>query len=93
MGQFGVSLFPLVPRMRFSQDCLAATLYLVCSLLISQSNNMGDKLLGCVSLVGPSWLGAILGGCVVGPLFIPCQKAQAIYVEIVPNRNLWEACC
>ncbi len=65
VGQFGVSLFPLVPRMRFSQDCLAATLYLVCSLLISQSNNMGDKILGCASLIGPAWLGAIFGGCVV----------------------------
>ncbi|CAL8463925.1 g3460 [Coccomyxa elongata] len=65
VGQFGVSLFPLVPRMHFSQDCLAATLYLVCSLLISQSNNMGDKILGCASLIGPAWLGAIFGGCVV----------------------------
>ena len=53
--------------MRFSQDCLAATLYLVCSLLISQSNNMGDKIMGCASLIGPSWLGAIFGGCVVSP--------------------------
>lgn len=65
VGQFGVSLFPLVPRMRFSQDCLAATLYLVCSLLISQSNNMGDKFIGCVSLIGPALLAAVIGGCVV----------------------------
>ena len=51
--------------MRFRQDCLAATLYLVCSLLISQSNNMGDKFIGCISLIGPAWLAAVIGGCVV----------------------------
>ncbi len=68
VGQFGVSLFPLVPRMRFSQDCLAATLYLVCSLLISQSNNMGDRFIGCVLLIGPASLAAVIGGCVVSLL-------------------------
>ena len=36
VGAFAAALFPIVPRMRFGQDCLASTLYIVCSLLISQ---------------------------------------------------------
>ena len=51
--------------MRFPQDCLAATLYVVASLLISQSNNIGDKFLGAVSVIGPSWAGAVAAGIAV----------------------------
>ena len=51
--------------MRFPQDCLAATLYVVASLLISQSNNIGDKCLGAVSVIGPSWAGAVVAGIAV----------------------------
>ena len=51
--------------MRFPQDCLAATLYVVASLLISQSNNIGDKFLGAVCVIGPSWAGAVAAGIAV----------------------------
>ena len=51
--------------MRFSQDCLAATLYVVTSLLIAQSDNMGDKFMGAAAVIGPTWAGAIVAGVVV----------------------------
>ena len=51
--------------MRFSQDCLAATLYVVTSLLIAQSDNMGDKFMGAAAVIGPTWAGAVIAGVVV----------------------------
>ncbi|CAL5226722.1 g9574 [Coccomyxa viridis] len=65
VGVFGVAMFPIVPRMRFSQDCLAATLYVVTSLLIAQSDNMGDKFMGAAAVIGPTWAGAVVAGIVV----------------------------
>jgi len=54
-----------VPRMRFPQDCLAATLYVVTSLLIAQSDDIGDKFIGAAAVVGPTWAGAVVAGVVV----------------------------
>lgn len=51
--------------MRFPQDCLSATLYAVTSLLISQSDDMGDKLIGASALMGPACVGAVTAGVAV----------------------------
>lgn len=89
-----MALFALVPRMRFSQACLAATLYLVCSLLISQSNTLGDRFLGCVGLIGPAWLGAISAGCAVSAALMPSYSKhsfqQSIYL-LVMNYSCLDA--
>ena len=61
--------------MRFPQDCLAATLYVVASLLISQSNNIGDKFLGAVSVIGPSWAGAAAAGIAVRQFSSPIPQS------------------
>ncbi len=57
-----------VPRMRLPQDCLAATLYVVTSLLIAQSDDIGDKFIGAAAVVGPTWAGAVVAGVVVSLL-------------------------
>lgn len=54
--------------MRFPQDCLAATLYVVTSLLIAQSDDVGDKFIGAAAVVGPTWAGAVVAGVVVSLL-------------------------
>ncbi|KXZ41415.1 hypothetical protein GPECTOR_482g420 [Gonium pectorale] len=65
LGTVIVCLFVFVRPMRFVQSCLAATLYVVASLLVSQDNHVGTKLLGCAMLCGSVLWGAVLAGCVV----------------------------
>ena len=62
--------------MRFSQDCLAATLYVVTSLLIAQSDNIGDKFIGAAAVIGPTCAGAVVAGVTVGCHYLPLQAAQ-----------------
>ena len=75
--------------MRFPLDCLAATLYVVTSLLISQSNNIGDKFLGAVSAIGPSWAGAIAAGIAVRPFnpHIPLNLILSLLGRLVTKRR------
>ena len=65
--------------MRFSQDCLAATLYVVTSLLISQSDNIGDKFIGAAAVIGPTWAGAVAAGISVG-----CSSHPARLLALIP---------
>ncbi|KXZ50620.1 hypothetical protein GPECTOR_15g303 [Gonium pectorale] len=65
LGTIIICLFVFVRPMRFVQSCLAATLYVVASLLVSQDNHVGTKLLGCAMLCGSVLWGAVLAGCVV----------------------------
>ena len=67
--------------MRFSQDCLSATLYAVTSLLISQSDDMGDKLIGASALMGPAWVGAVTAGIAV-KLFGLMRAAPHLLLQV-----------
>ena len=70
--------------MRFSQDCLAATLYVVTSLLIAQSDNMGDKFMGAAAVIGPTWAGAVVAGVVVR---CSCHPASSFAVPWLFYRH------
>ncbi len=51
--------------MRFSQDCLSATLNAVTSLLVSQSDDMEGKFIGALTLMKPAWVVAVTAGIAV----------------------------
>lgn len=61
--------------MSFFQSCLATTFFIVSSVLVSQDNHVGTKLLGGVILIGGLGLGVVLGGCTVSMLRqVPCAQ-------------------
>ncbi|KAG2454348.1 hypothetical protein HYH02_001373 [Chlamydomonas schloesseri] len=95
---FIVCLFVFVNKMRFLQSCLSATLYVVCSVLVSQDGHVGTKLLGCAMVCGAVLWGSTLAGCVLSfslvvgdPLssehsaFLCCLSAAVLAVLVV-NR-------
>ncbi|PNH05906.1 hypothetical protein TSOC_007795 [Tetrabaena socialis] len=77
VGMLVVCLFTFVKEMQFIQSCLAATLYIVCSVLVSQDNHVGTKLLGCAMVCGSMLWGATLAGCAQPPAPAPAPAPDA----------------
>eukprot|EP00884_Botryococcus_braunii_P020113 jgi/Botrbrau1/6786/Bobra.0057s0022.1 len=65
VGMFSISLFSLVQVMQYRNSCLIATLFLVGSMLMVQSNHVGDKVTAATSLVGPVLIGSLTAGILV----------------------------
>lgn len=65
VGIFSVSLFSFVEVMQFKNSCLVSTLFLVGSMLMVQSNHVGDKVMAATSLVGPVFIGSVSAGILV----------------------------
>eukprot|EP00198_Chlamydomonas_reinhardtii_P010228 XP_001699565.1 predicted protein [Chlamydomonas reinhardtii] len=98
VGIFIICLFTFVSKMRFLQSCLSATLYVVCSVLVSQDGHVGTKLLGCAMVCGAVLWGSTLAGCVLSfalvvgepgtsghSAFLCCMSAAVLAVLVV-NR-------
>ncbi|KAG2431908.1 hypothetical protein HXX76_009399 [Chlamydomonas incerta] len=98
VGMFVICLFTFVSKMRFLLSCLSATLYVVCSVLVSQDGHVGAKLLGCAMVCAAVLWGSTLAGCalslalVVGEpgtsghtAFLCCLSAALLAVLVV-NR-------
>ncbi|KAG2487722.1 hypothetical protein HYH03_013721 [Edaphochlamys debaryana] len=96
LGMLIVCLFVFVSSMRFIQSCMASTLFIVCSVLVSQDNHLGTRLLGSAMVCGSVTWGAVLGGCALsfasivphGPghsAFI-CLLSAAILAVLTVNR-------
>ncbi|KAG2431911.1 hypothetical protein HXX76_009402 [Chlamydomonas incerta] len=98
VGMFIVCLFTFVNKMRFLQSCLAATLYVVASVLVSQDGHVGTKLLGCAMVCGSVLWGSTLAGCVLsfalvvgepgtsGHTAFLCCLSAALLAVLVVNR-------
>eukprot|EP00198_Chlamydomonas_reinhardtii_P010260 XP_001699597.1 predicted protein [Chlamydomonas reinhardtii] len=69
--------------MRFLQSCLSATLYVVCSVLVSQDGHVGTKLLGCAMLSFALVVGE--PGTSGHSAFLCCLSAAVLAVLVV-NR-------
>ncbi|PNW70765.1 hypothetical protein CHLRE_17g733400v5 [Chlamydomonas reinhardtii] len=98
VGMFIICLFTFVNKMRFLQSCLSATLYVVCSVLVSQDGHVGTKLLGCAMVCGSLLWGTTLAGCVLsfalvvgepgtsGHSAFLCCLSAAVLAVLVVNR-------
>ena len=64
-GELLLSMFFWRSELRYTNQCLCSTLYLLCSLLIPMDSHMGSKLVSSALLVGSASLASVLAGSVV----------------------------
>ncbi|EIE18909.1 hypothetical protein COCSUDRAFT_59833 [Coccomyxa subellipsoidea C-169] len=93
VGQFGVSLFPLVPRMRFSQDCLAATLYLVSLAVATHHRTVFLCIFGVIGMIPFATVRAGSNPAISNPNGIAGMLVYGVVVLnsqfVDPLRSVW----
>eukprot|EP00884_Botryococcus_braunii_P006763 jgi/Botrbrau1/16088/Bobra.7_2s0057.1 len=80
VGIFSVSLLSLVQGMQYTNSCLASTVFLVGSVLMVQSNHVGDKIMAAACLIGPMIVGSITAGILVSTIS-PSSRSTVIYTR------------
>ena len=65
VGIWPISLIIFIRAINWPRVCLAATLYVVNMLMISQDATRGGRLVGAVVLLGPAWVAIIFAGLLV----------------------------
>ncbi|KAG2487709.1 hypothetical protein HYH03_013708 [Edaphochlamys debaryana] len=84
LGMLIVCLFVFVNSMRFVQSCFSSTLFVVCSVLVSQDNHVGTRLLGSAMVCGSVTWGAVLGGCALSfASIVPHGPGHSAFISLL----------
>ena len=83
-GQILTALWAVVPRLIFTNSCLATVFYGVGMVMVCQNGHIGSRLKAMVVIPGGWWVGSICAGITVSFLKLqPCSCSMLLHVRSV----------
>ena len=86
-----MAIWVFVQPIHFQQACLATTLHMVAQLIIAQDMHIGAKNIAAATLLGPAWLGCVLGGGVVSLAHAPGYVYTLWVVSVLCSMTAWSS--